>query len=187
MQAGSNAISRLPLQDVDREAVNYGADLVYVLDQLSSVFSDMANLIDEAAALGEHSTSLEAGAESFIRGYFGDPMGKFNEMNARSSQLESRRQQLMSRLTQVQSQAATLQSREMRLRATLTEEYGGDFPPLSSAVAPLDTSVPDNAEAKDEKGSGNIGRRLFSFVYDKFGIVGVVLLVVVIIALIRGK
>lgn len=130
IQQMARDISNLPVSNVDPDVIEYTSQSLVVLNDSASVFSQFARLLEENQALQQHAGSFDAGLESFMRGFFGDPLGKYNELNAYAQQLEQQRQQLLVRWSQLEQRINQLDAQEVRLRAALSERYGREFPSL---------------------------------------------------------
>ena len=174
----SREISVLPVSNVDTEAVEYAAEAVVLANESSVALSAIADVVEESLALSQHANSFEAGAESFIRAFLGDPLGKHYELNASATQVDTRRRQLLARWEAVLGRWGELAGREMLLRATLSQRYGGEFVPLISERGPEASQKTDSQRSPR---SGHPIALVLGFIYDTFGVIGVLVALAVLI------
>lgn len=125
-------ISTLSILNVNSEATSYATKLYTQILRMKFLVSDIKSLISSVQQLRKHANSPDAFAESFIRGFLGDPLGKHNEMRQQASQLDTSRRRLVSRWQGIVETVIKIDAEGLLIRASLTRKYGRDFPNLGS-------------------------------------------------------
>ena len=126
-RTAAEQISRLPVLNVDKDAVEIGSKMVELLGESELVFAAMEKLVDDANEFGNRSTSGEKMVESFVRGFLGDPFGVHQEMLAEQGKLGDRHQRLLDQFEAVQRKSNELRAATNRARSALTTRYRIEF------------------------------------------------------------
>jgi hypothetical protein len=130
LATASAQVSRLPVLDVDPEAVEIGSRLVQQFGDQEAVFSACERLVTDVGAVNERAKSPDFLLESFLRGFAGDPLGAQNDLRAEQGKLSARHERLMDQAETCQRNAAELRAAQGRTRAALSARYGTEFGPL---------------------------------------------------------
>ncbi|MEK6236636.1 MAG: hypothetical protein N2C14_18160 [Planctomycetales bacterium] len=189
LRQASSEIQNLPVHDVDSELTSFGAEVVVVLNDYANTASDTAAFLNEAQAFQQYSNSFEVGAESFLRGYLGDPLGKYNELNAQAGQYEQRRRRMAARIGEMERRWNQLEGRSIQLRGVLAARHDQEFSPLLNST-PVPTANQDSIASANQEDSPQPDEskpkrhgaipKFFGFIYDYTGYTGVILMIVII-------
>ena len=130
MNHAHDQLSDLAVADVDQRLIRFVARDIKLLADYSQLFTELSYWAANMDQTQKHANSWDASIESFLRGFFGDPMGKFNELNGRFQQLEQQRDALLARCSVKNNEWAVLLGELLQLRAELSRDFGCEFPSL---------------------------------------------------------
>lgn len=123
-------IFALSPRDVDADVVALAADYQRLISDLGLVLDRFAELIESRQQLYDHAVSFEALSESFVRGFFGDPLGKTQELREIDHRLGGEFDRIQRRYEALTARNNEFRAQSHRLRGRLSNQYQRDFPPI---------------------------------------------------------
>jgi hypothetical protein len=130
MRQDCKEVNALPVLNVDPEVTAYAAQGVELVGQGASLFTDLADFVEEAKAYKDQVNSGEAFAEAFVRGFLGDPLGSYEDAKSKVGQFHESLRSLQERIRALDERGQKWDAQQITIRAQLSQRYNREFPRL---------------------------------------------------------